>query len=118
MHARDPIVSGFSLILLLKTFTLVNSVSVYPDEIMSRLLCFKFQLQTLDNEIKEPASNLHRVHSFCLKHLLVTTRGSADCLAKHNVLKCKMCILRNQNVLFSYRKSIFFKLIFLYMFSL
>ena len=118
MHARDPIVSGFSLILLLKAFTLVNSVSVYPDEIMSRLLCFKFQLQTLDNEIKEPASNLHRVHSFCLKHLLVTTRGSADCLAKHNVLKCKIRILRNQNVLFSYKKSRFFKLIFLYMFSL
>ena len=77
---------------------------MYPDEIMSKLLCFKLQWRTLDIEIKEPASNLHRVDSFCLKHVLVTTRGSADCLAKHNVLKCKIRILRNHNVLFSYKK--------------
>ena len=82
---------------------------MYSDEIMSRLRYFKLQLQTLDIEIKEPASNLHRVHSFCLKHLLVTTKGSADCLAKHNVLKCKISNLRNQNVVFSYKKINFFQ---------
>ena len=96
----------------------ISFLSLYPDEIMSRLLCYKLQLLTLDIESKESASNLHMVHSFCLKQLLVTTRRSADCLAKHNVLKCKMCILRNHNVLLSVRKLIFFNLIFLYMFSL